>query len=75
MTCLNNCCAFIQINVAVAVNIIHLKCPFELVLLAGSRGDTKSTHELSEVQQLISVLVETSEDVVGELKIKFNCFP
>ncbi len=62
-----DCDALVERDESAAVNVVHLEGPFELVLFAGGGRDAQSAHELPEVEQLISVFVETPENVLSKL--------
>lgn len=54
-------------DLAVAVQVVHVEGPVELLLEAAPRGDGQGADELSEVDGAVAVLVEGSEGVLGEL--------
>jgi hypothetical protein len=53
-------------DLAVAVNVVELKGPIQLVLHLAAAGDAQGADELLEVDRAALVRVKDLEDVVGE---------
>ena len=51
----------------VAIQIIHVEGPVELLLKAATRCDGQGTDELSEVNGSVAVLVKGSEGMLSKL--------
>ena len=54
-------------DVAVAVKVVHVKGPAELVLELASRRDREGADKLPKVDRAVLVFVKRAEDVLGEL--------
>lgn len=54
-------------DLAVAIQVVHVEGPVQLLLKAAPGGDGQGTDELSKIDGAVPVLVEGSEGVLGEL--------
>lgn len=54
-------------DLAVAVQVVHVEGPVQLLLEAAPGRDGQGTDELSEVDGAVPVLVEGAEGMLGEL--------
>ena len=68
-------------DVPVAVKVVHVEGPLQLVLELPSRGDAQRHEELSEVNCSVTVRVKSSKDMLGKFgrvtvrkKVSVNLF-
>ena len=65
---LYNLCALCLADVAVVIDVVHLKRPAQSIHRVASRRHAQRRQKLAEIQPMIVVFVERSKHVFGKLR-------